>query len=320
MISGGMKTAADSLFRVCSCAQEIRLGVDAAVDPMQGSGDIKIREVCEGLYFAAVEATFYRGHTIELSIAPDEMMILCVMNGRMHLKSSFLPEWDVGEGSVIYSSSERKGTIHAELRANPGDRFSLAMISISLAAWHRLCGEGDEAEFLHVNASAPLVSAYIPETEALFREMCYMRLQNAESERIVLLADALRAMAYIFNSAFYDDEPSGTDALLLLVKNLPKRMMRDLSKPPTIPEMAEELGISPTKLKTLFKQIHGTSIYAMFRRNKLELAGELLDTTASSIRDIAFQCGYQSQGQFADAFSGYFGMTPSEYRQRGEDK
>lgn len=319
MINSGMKIAADSLFRACACAQEIRLGKNGAVDPKLGSGEVRLREMSEGAAFACAEAVFHRGHTVDIDIGPDEMMIFCVTGGRMRLRCDFLPEWDIGDGSIIYSAPERSDSVKAQLEAYPGDKFCLAIVSISRSAWRRMCGEGLEPEFLYLKSVAPLVSAFLPETDALFREMCFIRMHNLESERVLLLANALRAVAYIFDSASGEDKALGADRERMLVKNLPNRMMRDVMRPPTIPEMAREIGISPTKLKTLFREIHGTSIYAAFREAKLTLAGELLDTTGSSVREVAFQCGYQSQGQFTEAFRGKFGMTPSEYRQRRDE-
>ena len=62
------------------------------------------------------------------------------------------------------------------------------------------------------------------------------------------------------------------------------------------------------------RKIAGMPVYQYFKRAKMQRAMELLKTTAQSIREIAFQCGYSSQGQFSAAFRSEFGLTPLQAR------
>lgn len=50
------------------------------------------------------------------------------------------------------------------------------------------------------------------------------------------------------------------------------RLLLDLSAPPTIAELAREIGLNQLKLKQGFKTLFGTSIYALFQRHRMERA------------------------------------------------
>jgi transcriptional regulator GlxA family with amidase domain len=47
---------------------------------------------------------------------------------------------------------------------------------------------------------------------------------------------------------------------------------------------------------------------------RLQKALALLDTSRASVKQVAGQTGYRSPAAFSRAFSGRFGLTPSEYR------
>ena len=54
----------------------------------------------------------------------------------------------------------------------------------------------------------------------------------------------------------------------------------------------------------------------------MQKARHLLDTITpeTTILDIALKCGYEDQGAFGRAFKRFFGVTPSEYMARNEEK
>jgi len=88
--------------------------------------------------------------------------------------------------------------------------------------------------------------------------------------------------------------------------------------PPTLAELARQVGLNEFKLKRGFKQIFGTTVYGLVLRERMNKARELLlagDTQRSiSIADIAESVGYQHATHFTAAFKKYFGELPSEIR------
>lgn len=93
-----------------------------------------------------------------------------------------------------------------------------------------------------------------------------------------------------------------------------KLLTQKLTVHQTIEQLAQEVGLSPTALKSCFKGIYGSSIYAYQKEYRLQLAQKLLTETDSTIAEIAHQVGYENPNKFSSAFRQSLGMTPTQYR------
>src|SRR5690606_39901406 len=63
-------------------------------------------------------------------------------------------------------------------------------------------------------------------------------------------------------------------------------IVTDLSLPPKLPELALLVGMSETKMKSLFKQIFGDSIYNYYQSARMEEAAFLLKHSDYSVSEI----------------------------------
>lgn len=77
--------------------------------------------------------------------------------------------------------------------------------------------------------------------------------------------------------------------------------------------IAAQLFMSSSTLRRKLKS-EGNSIQDIRNRVRLGHGLHLLQTTNSSIGNIAFECGYQSQSRFTEQFKNLFGITPRELR------
>lgn len=82
----------------------------------------------------------------------------------------------------------------------------------------------------------------------------------------------------------------------------------------TIEELAETLGVSASYLSRLFKKETGDSVSAYIRRQKIEMAQNLLRYSDYSLIDIANRLSFSSQSHFIQQFRELTGMTPKRYR------
>lgn len=87
-------------------------------------------------------------------------------------------------------------------------------------------------------------------------------------------------------------------------------LLNDLSKPPTIKQLAHEVGINQLKIKRGFKQLFGTSPYALFQRKRMERARDLLQRY--SVTETAAMLGYSNPSHFSSAFRKQFGVLPKQ--------
>lgn len=94
------------------------------------------------------------------------------------------------------------------------------------------------------------------------------------------------------------------------------RIRESLEGSLTIQEIAEELGVSYSSFRKLFKEFTGIAP-AMYQQNlRLQRAKELLATTDDSIKEIAYRLNFESPDYFSSKFKIQTGMKPSEYRGR----
>ncbi|MEI9917336.1 MAG: AraC family transcriptional regulator [Bacteroidota bacterium] len=80
--------------------------------------------------------------------------------------------------------------------------------------------------------------------------------------------------------------------------------------------LAERAGMSITRMQRLFRDLHGCSIFAYIRFERLVRAQNQLEVTAMNIKSISAEAGYGSVPAFTAAFHSAFGYTPGRYRKR----
>lgn len=98
------------------------------------------------------------------------------------------------------------------------------------------------------------------------------------------------------------------------VKQVAALLTQELTVRRTIEQLAQEVGLSPTALKSCFKGIYGSSVYAYQKEYRLQLAQKLLLETDCTVAEIAHRVGYENPNKFSSAFREAAGMTPTEYR------
>ena len=92
------------------------------------------------------------------------------------------------------------------------------------------------------------------------------------------------------------------------------RIRESLESDLTIQELSEELGVSYSNFRKLFKQHTGLSPALYQQDLRLQRAKELLSTTKMSIKEIAYRLNFESPDYFSSKFKLKTGMKPSEFR------
>ncbi len=82
----------------------------------------------------------------------------------------------------------------------------------------------------------------------------------------------------------------------------------------TLEELSRKFGLSQTVLKSGFKEVYGETVYAYFKRYRMEFAARLLIETDDTVGQIALRVGYNNPSKFAEAFKKTKGMTPTEFK------
>lgn len=97
------------------------------------------------------------------------------------------------------------------------------------------------------------------------------------------------------------------------IKKAKEIILANMAEPPTLPELAAEIGLSLKRLKEGFKQIYGDSVYSFLFDYKLDYAKRLLETGQYNVNEIGLKIGYSTASHFIAAFKKKYNTTPKKY-------
>jgi len=82
----------------------------------------------------------------------------------------------------------------------------------------------------------------------------------------------------------------------------------------TLNELTAYVNISPFHFSRIFKKETGYSPYEYVIKTRINKAKEMLKNTKMSIKEIAFNVGYEYESSFIDIFHKLVNYTPNEFR------
>lgn len=92
-------------------------------------------------------------------------------------------------------------------------------------------------------------------------------------------------------------------------------LQRDLASPPSLQELAHQVGTNEKRLTELFRAATGLPVFTWLREERVLLACRLLADSELDIQQIADLVGYGSASNFTTMFRERMGVTPRDYRQ-----
>ena len=90
-------------------------------------------------------------------------------------------------------------------------------------------------------------------------------------------------------------------------------MISRMVEPPTLVELAEEIGLSLKKLKEGFKQVYGDSVFSFLFDYKMEYARRMLESGQYNVNEVGLRVGYSTASHFISAFKKKYSTTPKKY-------
>ncbi|MEU6260274.1 helix-turn-helix domain-containing protein [Streptomyces sp. NPDC047043] len=100
------------------------------------------------------------------------------------------------------------------------------------------------------------------------------------------------------------------------IEDLRHHILNNLARRLTVPDLAAYAHVSDRQLTRIFKTELGTTPHAYIESARVELAGNLLETTDDTLERIASACGFGTVDTLIRAFHRRHATTPSEYRAR----
>ena len=86
-----------------------------------------------------------------------------------------------------------------------------------------------------------------------------------------------------------------------------------MAEPPSLQELANEIGLNIKKLKEGFKQIYGDTVFSFLFDYKMEHSRRLLETNQYNVNEVGVKVGYSTASHFIAAFKRKYGITPKQF-------
>lgn len=88
---------------------------------------------------------------------------------------------------------------------------------------------------------------------------------------------------------------------------------QNLDNPPSLVDLARQVGLNDYKLKFGFREVFGTTVFGYLHTKRMESAQKLLLQNQMKVTDVAYAVGYTSLPSFSKAFRKHFGVSPRAY-------
>lgn len=133
-----------------------------------------------------------------------------------------------------------------------------------------------------------------------------------------ILAEALCTQIEIGLERYFRQPPpdapvSGQRFSSAYLRRIDERL--DLPGPvPNVSELAAELDVSPRQFFRMFRSAVGMTLGDYAAQRRIERAKHLLSVRVTAIKQVAWQCGFETPAAFSAAFRRATGYSPTDYR------
>lgn len=108
--------------------------------------------------------------------------------------------------------------------------------------------------------------------------------------------------------------PVVPDAMQVKMQQVRDLLLSNLSTPPSLRELARQVGTNEFSLKQQFKATFNTTVFNYLQQARMEKARQLLTAGELKIADVAHALGYKHATHFTAAFKKHVGFLPNKIR------
>lgn len=143
---------------------------------------------------------------------------------------------------------------------------------------------------------------------------------HEHSRRLFIRSKAIEILCHAFKAMAQEEDLGASDASALMTRGVlrAQRVLIDnFVTPPSLDDLARQVGLSRSSLCAGFRQIVGQTVFDYIAGLRMQQALALLNQRDASITEIAYAVGYSHPSSFSLAVQRRFGTSPSELRRRG---
>ncbi|MDR1054655.1 MAG: AraC family transcriptional regulator [Prevotellaceae bacterium] len=179
-----------------------------------------------------------------------------------------------------------------------------------------------------LSEQSPILQSLLQNTQPLlFEQIVYPSLQNIVDEIITGCVDETFKLFFLRIKAeelicrlLMELEKRNEKHLYALnthdiqtIYNIKEQILKNIGTPPVIKDLSICANMSPTKLKRLFKQIFGNSIFNYYQEFRMKEAARLLKEEKLSVSETGYSLGFTNLSHFSKTFEQHIGMKPKKY-------
>lgn len=143
---------------------------------------------------------------------------------------------------------------------------------------------------------------------------------EGHSRRLFIGSKATEILCHAVKGLAQGDNCRGVDASAQMKRGVIKaqqQLMENFVDPPSLDDLARDVGLSRSSLCAGFRQIVGQTVFDYIGDLRMRRALSMLNERKASITQIAYAVGYSHPSSFSLAVQRRFGTPPSELRRRG---
>ena len=218
--------------------------------------------------------------------------------------------------SILLYNPAKELPIDVELSPNTW----LVSVLISITKFHALfSSDADHIPFLSSENSAKKYYDNLPFTSSIAVVLSQV-LQSKIHDSIKALY--IKGKVYELLSLYFNksEDPSVEQCPFLVdeenvrkIRKAKEIVLERMTDPPSLENLAVEIGLSLKKLKEGFKELYGDTIYAYLLDHKMEEARRMLNSQKYNVNEVGLKLGYSTASHFIAAFKKKYGTTPKKY-------
>ena len=218
--------------------------------------------------------------------------------------------------SMLLFNPQKALPIAVELAPNAW----LVSVLISITKFHSLFStDADHISFLSPENSAKKYYDNLPFSSSIavvLSQILHAKVHDS-MKSLYFRGKVYELLSLYFNKS---EDPSLEQCPFLVDEENVRKIRRAkdiilerMSDPPSLENLAAEIGLSLKKLKEGFKQLYGDTVYAYLLDQKMEEARRMLNSQKFNVNEVGLKLGYSTASHFIAAFKKKYGTTPKKY-------
>ncbi len=225
---------------------------------------------------------------------------------------------DVSKGKYIVLYNRKKNLpVNAEISA----KSNIITVLISIKKFHKLFSEdSNNIQFLkdeNINQKYYYENTISNKIYLVLNELKRLDL-NSSTKNLFVRAKIYELFSHLYNRNV--DQNIEQCPFLTNEENFKKIqkakniIISNMTNPPSLVELSNEINLSLKKLKEGFKKIYGKPVYQYLLEYKMELAKKLLLENSYNVNEVSLKLGYSTSSHFITAFKNKYGLTPKNFK------